>query len=329
MQNRWFLPLVAGAYLLAIPVRAQEPAGRLVVFNAGSLAAPFRDLLREFEGRHPAVDVIQESSGSLEAARKLTELRRIPDVIAVADYHVIPSLLVPRYAGWYAGFARNAMVLAYSNRSAGAREITAANWWRILLRRGTRVGRSDPALDPNGYRTLMVYQLAEGHYREAGLAARLVAASPLRFVRPKEADLVALLQAGELDYAWSYRSIAETVGLRYVSLPPEVDLSDPAGAEWYSRAAVRLPGSRRTGADSVEFRGEPIVYGLTIPRAAANPAAARAFVRFLFSGEGQAILRRNGFVLLERTMVGGPEPPPADVFSLRASPSSPESRVKP
>ncbi|MGH7751877.1 MAG: tungstate ABC transporter substrate-binding protein WtpA, partial [Gemmatimonadales bacterium] len=283
MQNRWLLPLVAGAYLLAVPAGAQELSGRLVVFNAGSLAAPFRDLLREFERRNPAVDVIQESSGSLEAARKLTELGRIPDVIGVADYHVISSLLVPRHAGWYAGFARTAMVLAYTHRSIGGREITGESWWRILLRPGVRVGRSDPVLDPNGYRTLMVYQLAEAHYRDPGLAARLLEASPRRFVRPKAADLVALLQAGELDYAWSYRSIAETVGLRYVSLPPEVDLSDPARGEWYARARVRVPGTERTGADSVEFRGEPIVYGLTIPRAATNPAAARAFVRFLFS----------------------------------------------
>lgn len=329
MRNRWCLLHVAGASLLAVPAAAQQLSGRLVVFNAGSLAAPFRDLLHEFERRYPDVETIQESSGSLEAVRKLTELGRIPDVIGVADHNVIPSLLVPRHAGWYAGFARNAMVLAYTDRSAGAREITAASWWRILLRSGTRVGRSDPALDPNGYRTLMVYQLAEGHYREPGLAARLIAASPPRFMRPKEADLVALLQAGELDYAWSYRSIAETLGLRYVSLPPEVDLSDPARAEGYSKAAVRLPGSRRTGADSVEFRGEPIVYGLTIPRAAVNPAAARAFVRFLFSAEGQTILRRNGYTLLERPLLGGPEPPPTDVFSLRASASSPDPRVKP
>lgn len=308
---------------------AQQLSGRLVVFNAGSLAAPFRDLLHEFERRYPEVATIQESSGSLEAARKLTELGRIPDVIGVADYNVIPSLLVPRHAGWYAGFARTAMVLAYTDRSAGAREITGASWWRILLRPGVRVGRSDPVLDPNGYRTLMVYQLAEAHYREPGLAARLITASPRRFVRPKAADLVALLQAGELDYAWSYRSIAETVGLRYVSLPPEMDLSDPTRARWYARTVVRIPGEKRTGADSVEFPGEPIVYGLTIPRAANNPAAARAFVRLLFSAEGQTILRRNGYTLLERPLLGGPEPPPTDVFSLRASRSSPDPRVKP
>ena len=82
-----------------------------------------------------------------------------------------------------------------------------------------RAGHSDPALDPNGYRTLIVLQLAERYYREPGLAQRLEAAMPPKYQRPKEADLTALLQAGELDYAWTYRSLAETNGLRYVTLP--------------------------------------------------------------------------------------------------------------
>jgi molybdate/tungstate transport system substrate-binding protein len=312
----WFL-----AALPAPPAKAgQLPSGRLVVYNAGSLAAPFRDLLQAFAQRHPGVTVVQESSGSLEAARKLTELNRIPDVLGVADYAVIPSLLVPRFAGWYLGFGRNAMVLAYSDRSTGAREISAANWWRILLRPGVRAGRSDPALDPNGYRTLMVYQLAERHYREPRLAARLLAASPPRYMRPKEADLVALLQAGELDYIWSYRSLAEVMRLPYVALPPEIDLSDPERAGDYARAVVRLPRLHRASTDSLEFRGEPIVYGLAIPRAAPNPAAAQAFVRFMLSPAGQAILRRNGFVVMDRPVVGGPERPPRDIFPPASNP---------
>ncbi len=205
------------------------------------------------------------------------------------------------------------MVLIYSGRSIGAREITGDNWWRVLLRPGVRVGRADPALDPNGYRTLMVYQLAERHYRIPGLASKLVAASPPRYMRPKEADLVALVQAGELDYAWSYRSIAETVGLPSLTLPREVDLSDPILEKWYGQAVVRLP-SGRLGADSVEFRGEPIVYGITVPDRAAHPAAARAFIRYLFAPDGQAILRRHGFQVLERPLLGGPGRPPAGVL---------------
>lgn len=292
----------------------RDPVGTLTVFNAGSLAAPVRDLLRAFVQEFPDIETRQESAGSLETARKLTELDRIPDVVAVADYQVIPNLLIPKYASWYAGFARNRMVLLHSSRSAGAREISGTNWWKVLLRPGVRTGRSDPALDPNGYRTLMVAQLAEAHYRQPGLGARLVGAMPPRYMRPKEADLVALVQAGELDYAWSYESMARTARLPFVSLPPEVDLSDPGRAGWYAAAKVRVPGGNRAAGDSITIGGEPIMYGLTIPARAPNRGAAQAFVWFVFSPEGQAILSRHGFLLLDRPVVGGPGRPPAGLL---------------
>lgn len=292
---------------------AQSPTGPLVVFNAGSLAAPFRDALQAFRARYPGIEPRQESSGSIEAARKLTELGKIPDLLGVADSAVIPSLLIPAHATWYVTFARNAMVLIHTDRSAGARDINQDTWWQVLLRPGVRTGRSDPSLDPNGYRTLFVTQLAERHYRQPGLAAKLVAAMPPRYMRPKEADLVALVQAGELDYAFSYRSIAVTTGLRAVALPPEVDLSDPARAAAYGAATTKVPGATRAGTDSIQITGAPIVYALTIPDRAPNRAAAVAFARFLLSADGQAIFRKHGFLPLEKVTVGGPGKPPAGV----------------
>jgi molybdate/tungstate transport system substrate-binding protein len=278
------------------------------------LAKPFSEALRSFKERNPGVRPAQENSGSLEAARKLTELGKIPDVLAVADYGVIPKLLVPSHASWYALFARTAMVLAYTDQSAAASEINGTNWWQILVRPGVRWGHSDPALDPAGYRSLMVFQLAERFYRQPGLAARLEAVRTLRFVRPKSADLIALLQVGELDYAWEYEAVAKLQKLRYVSLPPEINLGDTRLAEVYAQASVRLPGASRQGKDSVEFRGEPIAYALTIPKAAPRPETARAFVRFLFSPEGQEILKANGFTVLGKPELGGPERPPAGLF---------------
>jgi molybdate/tungstate transport system substrate-binding protein len=315
---RFTLPLLLGCLSLtsATAARGQAPVrGPLVVFNAGSLALPFNRLLKAFVGQHPDVVPAQENSGSLEAARKLTELEKIPDVLGVADYGIIPALLVPRHADWYATFAANAMVLIYTDQSVGAREINGSNWPDILLRPDVRTGRADPALDPNGYRTLMVLQLAERHYRQPGLAARLLTAIPSRYVRPKEADLTALVQAGELDYAWSYISIARTSGLRHVDLPKEIDLSDPALADRYTAARVRLPGATRT-ADSVEFRGEPIVYALTIPKGAAHPAVAEAFVAFVFSEEGQRILADAGLSPLASPRFGGPGQPPLSLRRL-------------
>jgi molybdate/tungstate transport system substrate-binding protein len=299
---------------LAAPLRAQAPAGPLVVYNAGSLARPFADALKAFAAKYPDVRPQQENSGSLEAARKLTELGKIPDVLGVADYGVIPKLLVPAHATWYASFAKNSMVLVHTDQSVAAGEINGTNWWQVLLRPDVRWGHSDPALDPNGYRTLMVFQLAERFYRQPGLAAKLERAAPRKYIRPKEADLIALVQAGELDYAWSYYSIAKTAGLQYVRLPPDVDLSDPSKADWYAQARVKLPGRTRSAADSVEFRGEPIVYALTIPSQAPHPQVAAAFVRFLFSPEGQAILSRNGLVVIPKPELGGPGKPPFALF---------------
>ncbi len=303
------------------PIAAQQPlAGSLVVFNAGSLAGAFRDLLARVRERNPGLDVRQESAGSLESVRKVTELSRAPDVLAVADASIIAELLVPSHASWYVTFARNALVLAYSERSLGASEVRTENWWQILLRPGVRTGRANPALDPNGYRALMALQLAERLYGVPGLAGSLLKAMPERFVRSKSADLIALVQAGELDYAWSYRSTVEAVGLAYVALPPEIDLSDPSRAELYRAASVRVPGVRSHEADSLTIIGEPIVYALTILTNAPNPRAAEALVTLLYSEEGQEVLRRHGFITVGHPLVAGSGTPPVGLIPPAAQP---------
>jgi molybdate/tungstate transport system substrate-binding protein len=164
--------------------------GPLIVFTAGSLARPMRAALDSFAARD-RVRYELESAGSLETARKLTELGKIPDVIALADEDVFPKLLVPTHVSWYVRFAENRIVLAYTDRSRFAAEIDSTNWWQVLQRSGLEIGRANPDLDPAGYRTLMVFQLAEKAYGAAGLAASLARAR-LRNMRPKEIELVAL-----------------------------------------------------------------------------------------------------------------------------------------
>jgi len=273
----------------------------LVAFNAGSLARPMRAALDSFAVRE-RVQVQQESAGSLETARKLTELGSIPDVIALADEEVFPQLLMPEHMSWYVRFAHNRMVLMHTPQARGADSITGDNWWQVLLRDGVETGRADPQLDPNGYRTLLVLQLAERYYAQPGLADQLLRAMPARNVRPKEADLVGLLQAGEFDYIWSYESMAKNLGLNFVRLPEAIDLSSPADSARYATARVRVRGK---GADSVEFRGRPIVYALSVPSAAPHRMIAEQFVRFLLSADGRRVLRAHGLDALEAPAVVG------------------------
>jgi len=294
MHVRWILPLALAA--ACSQASSDHGASRTIVaFNAGSLARPLRAALDSFAAREH-VEVRQESAGSLETARKLTELGNIPDIIALADEEVFPQLLMPAHVSWYARFAHNRMVLAYTDKSRGASEITANNWWQIVQRPGVETGRSDPQLDPNGYRTLLVLQLAERHYARPGLAAQLLQAMPARNVRPKEADLVGMLQAGEFDYIWSYESMARNLGLNFVRLPDAIDLSSPADSATYAAVSVRIRGK---GTDSVTFRGRPIVYALSIPNGAPNRDVAERFVQYLLSADGRRVLRAHGLDALD------------------------------
>ena len=292
--------------------------GPLVVFNAGSLARPLRAALDTFAVRE-GVRFEQEQAGSLETARKVTELGRIPDVIALADHEIFPQLLVPEHAAWYARFARNRMVLAHTGRSRYADSISPQNWWQIVLRPGVETGHSDPDLDPAGYRSLLVMQLAERYYRQPGLSARLNRAIPPRNIRPKEIDLVALLETGELDYAFEYESVARGASLGFVPLPDSISLGNMNDSAFYQGAAVRVVG-RKPG-DSLTMRGQPIVYALSIPRRAAHPRLAERFVMFLMSEDGRRVLRASHLNALDAAVVSGEGAP--SWLSERRAPAAP------
>jgi molybdate/tungstate transport system substrate-binding protein len=299
--------LVAAAWGCDDPARrtdahTPENSGAIVVYNAAALARPMRAVLDSFQAR-TGVRYEQETAASLELARKVIELGGEPDVVALADPDLFPKLLEPRFSTWHALFARNRIVLAYTSRSRGAHEITATNWFRVLSRPGVEVGRADPHTDPSGYRTLLVWQLAERYYREPDLSTRMLVASPARNMRPREADQVALLEVGEYDYIWTYQNLAENAGIRYVKLPDAVDLGEPADSATYALATVRVLG--RAPGDSLTLQGRPILFAVTVPTRARRRASAERFVAFLLSADGRRILRRQHFDALDAPVVVG------------------------
>lgn len=271
--------------------------GPVVVWAAASIARPVRAALDSFQAR-TSIPYTLETQASLELARRITEFGQTPDVLLLADRAVFAKLLVPTHVAGYALFARNRIVLAYGPRARGASQLAAsARWWEILEQPGVQVGRADPATDPSGYRTLLAFQLLERHYAVRGLAARLLASAPARNVRPREADQIALVQAGELDYVWTYENLARSAGLRFLALPNDADLGTVADSATYATASVRVPG--KTRGDSVTMRGQPIVYALGIPRAALHPAAAKRLVEFLGGPTGRATFRAQGLDVLD------------------------------
>jgi len=283
--------LLAGC---SIPGGADKTSGdnTIIIFHAGSLTVPIKELTAAFQEKHPEVKFETEASGSRSAARKISELGREADVMMAADYTVIDTLLIPEFADWNIQFARNAMVIVYTDKSQYADEINADNWYDILLREGVVYGHSDPNADPCGYRTLMVWQLAEKHYQKPGLAQQLEDSCPPENVRPKAVELLSLLESGDMDYAFEYLSVAVQHDLKYLTLPDEINLSEVAYADFYKQAEVAISGSEP--GTTVTKHGAPIVYGLTIPKNAPHPALAEAFTAFVLGPEGQAILDAAG-----------------------------------
>ena len=273
------------------PSPTSELAGRLPIFHAGSLTIPLAQISQEFSRLYPDVEILTESAGSATAIRKVTELQRECGVIASADYTLIPQLMFPEYTDWYIIFATNQICIAYTDSSQFSDEINGGNWYEVLQRDGVKYGRSAPDQDPCGYRTLMVWQLAEAYYASPGLYDKLYEAEG-DVVRPKSVGLIALLESGDLDYAFEYSSVAAQHKLNYVVLPSEINLSSAGFKDFYATAQVEILG--KEPGTTITKKGKPIVYGVTIPPNFPNQELAVAWVDFLLGSEGMAIMETSG-----------------------------------
>jgi molybdate/tungstate transport system substrate-binding protein len=303
----FLIALLCGAAGCSSGVQQQKTV--LKVVPAGSLLQPFAEVEKAFEAQHPDVDVQVEGHGSIQAIRQVTDLHRPIDVVAVADASLIPDLMFRKdpqtginFTDTYTPFATNAMVIAFTNKSRFADQITTENWYQVLSQPDVRVGISNPMLDAAGYRSIMVARLADTYHRNTTLFSTLIGSHftpPLavqevngtaiirlpEVLRPSDEKLVirdgsifvlSQLEAGGIDYAFEYRSVAEGHDLRWVRLPPEIDLSSPDFADDYNKVHVIL-GFQRFSTIGQERTGQPIVYAVTIPNSAPNKKLAEEF----------------------------------------------------
>ena len=277
--------LVMLSLVSAVPAFAADKlSGDVLMLHAGSLSVPLAKMEKEFEAMHPGVDIKREAGGSTKMARMISEVGKPADIMASADYVVIDKNLIPKYADFNIRFASNQLVLCYTDKSKFASEVNADNWYEILLKPGVVWGHSDPNLDPCGYRSVMVLQLAEKFYGKKGLYDKLISQRKKEWVRPKSVELISLLKTGNMDYAWEYLSVAVQHGLKYVTLDKHINLSDYKYNNFYKQAKVTVSGKKP--GTTIERVGKSITYGITELKDAPNKAAATAFMAYMLSPEG-------------------------------------------
>ncbi len=327
-----------------------HPKKTLRIYHAGSLAVPFTELKAEFESSHPDVEVLLESGGSAKLINKAITVVKAgetpPDIIASADYKLIPDRLYEDgHADWYIAFARNKMVLCYRDGAPYASEIVGGTrtWYEVLRNEPVSYGHSNPDDDPCGYRALMVIQLAQRYYydnaTQFGLTpdpnadglydalvpgdepdrGRIGGTSKSRpggseeVVRSKSVDLINLIQSGDLDYAFEYRSVAVQHKLNFIELDDAINLSQQSYEDFYKEASVEIikePGPPPTYKTK---KGKPIVYGITILKEAKNKDLATEFIALLLSEEGQNVMEAKGQPSIQPAICDHPENLPEEL----------------
>ena len=281
----------------------------LQIFHAGSLTGPFSKYATIWTAIYPQYIIDNEGYGSATAIRQVTELGRQAELVGSADYSLIDTMMMQEkipftnlnFSNWYIIFARNKMVLAYVPKNTPPFLYNLINhinhWWEILCLPEVTFGRADPWQDPCGYRTLMVWALADQYYNLSKsknpqvINMSLFLKDPLTgysglgatIVKAKEIDLVASLKAGEIDYLFIYESIAKQHGLAYFEFDDHVDLSNFSLEEFYNKVQVNRISPLVPGKSSPPKQAKTIQYGLTIPNIAAHYLDAVAYVQFILA----------------------------------------------
>jgi molybdate/tungstate transport system substrate-binding protein len=299
--------------------------GEVNVLYAGSLISIMETKIGP-AFNHLGYDYKGEGHGSIQNANMIIDKQRFPDVFISVGEQPITRLIDNNLslAEWYLSFASDELVIAYNPKSQFAADFEKAKtgsipWYNVLAKPGIKFLRSDPLLDPKGCYTVIATKLAGILYHNSSLSSSVLKGerNPDQ-LRPEEL-LLTLLETGEADAIPAYKHEAIERGFPFISLPPQINLGDPAFASYYKQAScTQLNGSLNLG--------KPIVFDITIPKTARNTEGATQFIKFLLSDQGKKIFQNDGFKLLPITGGGNktaiPQGIPGLAFGMKYAPQS-------
>jgi molybdate/tungstate transport system substrate-binding protein len=214
-----------------------------------------------------------------------------------------------RLSSWYVQYAATSMVIAYNPETKYGAQLAAIahnpkllpRLFPLLAQPGLRLGRPAPGFDPQGTAFIAMLELAQRQYGfPASLIPKILRGPVTATTGPQIFNpytLVHRLQAGQLDAIAAYRSEVVQLHLRYIPLPPAINLGDPSPSRRQLYGSVSVPL-----ADGTVAHGEPLV--INISTVGKPSAAAQAFVTFVLSAGGLALHYQGGFRITSITAFG-------------------------
>ncbi|MBV9674513.1 MAG: substrate-binding domain-containing protein [Verrucomicrobia bacterium] len=271
--------------LSALPLLQVAYAGSMGIVMDQFLGPAFAKIAQiEFQGT---------GHGAWGLAHLIESKQIRPDVFVSITPGPMRSLIAAGLVKEATPIASTQMVIAYSDKSRFARELTDAaagklSWWDVLKRPGFRFGRTDPAVDPQGRNIIFTFLLAEQFYHQPNLVRAILG----EYVNPQqifaEPSLLTRLESGQLDASSGYLSSTKSHHLPFVSLPEQINLSNPE----YSSVGFELTGP---DGKTQNVEAEPLVFYAAVLLNAAQPQHGNDFIRFLRSPIAQNLMRDNGY----------------------------------
>ena len=287
------LPIIVVVLLIWLtprPVPAQTSAVPLQVAYAGSMGSLMDGGIKPAVAKALKADLEGRAQGSTGLANLIVAGSIRPDVFISVTPGPMRSVLKAGKAEKAVPVARTEMVIAYSPTSqyapllAKADDPGAKPWWQILETRGLRFGRTDPHTDPQGLNIIFTMRLAESYYQQPGLADKIL--GPL--INPQqifqEPQVMARLQAGQLDASSAYKTQPAALGLPFVELPKEINLGDASRENEYKKATVNLNGKT--------LHPSPLVFYAAVLKDAPQRELANRFLVWLRGPKAKAIFSR-------------------------------------
>lgn len=288
-----YIATVVGAFALLVAMAGATGAHEsttLEVAYAGSMGSMMDGGVRPTIAKALGAEMRGRAQGSTGLANLIVAGSIRPDVFIAVTPEPMRIVLKAGKAARATPIASTRMVIAYSPRSQYAAALAKAGasgakaWWQILETPGLRFGRTDPNTDPQGLNVIFMMQLAARYYHQPDLVEKILGPriNPQQIFQ--EPQVMARLQAGQLDAGSAYKTQPAALGLPFLSLPDAINLGSASMEHEYQQASVTLNG--RT------HRPSPLVFYAAVLKDAPQPKMAERFVAWLQGPEAREILSR-------------------------------------
>ncbi|ARM76445.1 extracellular solute-binding protein [Acidianus manzaensis] len=273
-------------------------SGILTIYVAGAYKAIFNQLASQFKNS-TGITVKVVPGGSFSLASEIATTAEPPQLFVPVAYIQAVELQQSRDAGWAIAFLSDHMSIVYSNYTTQnpywgelysnytmAMKTNSTTYWNnffTLLSEHFSLGISYPSSDPEGLYAYLILKMAgklyspthsESYYISIANSSHNIEGASTT------ADFVAPLEAGRLDFVFSYESYAISQHFEYLTLPPWLSFGYYANeTAWDSEFTCPIT----VNGQSLDIHGNPVYLYITVPQGASDATEAYEFISFLLS----------------------------------------------